>query len=176
MNFLEAAFERVVRFFGGLATTALLIIVVVSVVDVLSRNLLSTGIPGVVEYAEILMVLMIYLGLAITQQKREHVSMSVLVDRLPLRVGAFVEATGMAVVSGIIAIFAYGAWNKALVSIISGEARFGLLAVQVWPARLAIAAGLTLFLFQFLIHFRIRLADIFRKDKDSTEEQKGFQL
>lgn len=136
--------------FGVFAGALVLVLMALTVVDVTARKLAGQGIPGVIEYAEILLVMVVFFSLASGQVGGVHVKTSVLTSRLGPRARRWVHyppaVLGMAVVATMIVISAFAAWQ----SYQSGEYRFGLAQVPIWPARAAVTIGLTMFLFEYV--------------------------
>lgn len=88
------------------ASVLLLIMMVVTFVDVLGRELFSAPLPGAYELTEVLLALVIFVGLPIATARREHVSVDLLTARLPgpaRRVLAVVAALVTAVVLAVLA-------------------------------------------------------------------------
>src|SRR5690606_36005148 len=107
------------------------------------------GVPGVVEISEVLLVIMIFAALGAAQQSGTHISTSVVTSRVSvktrkvLRVGAAV--IGLATV--LVMIIVTG--ERSLLSLLSGEYRFGIVRMPVRPARLAIFVGLIIFSIEY---------------------------
>lgn len=110
--------------------------------DVTSRQLTGSSIPGVVEYSEVLMVGLIFLGLAYAQRVGAHIGVDLVTERMPVRVAHAVRTVGLVIAIGIVAIMAWETLEVALRSFESREFRFGLVQVPIWPARLMIPLGL----------------------------------
>jgi TRAP-type C4-dicarboxylate transport system permease small subunit len=141
------------RIVGGISRTLavisaslILIIMVAMVADVARRYLTGRSIPGVVEYTEVLMVGVIYLGLAYAQRKGDHIGVDIFTTRMPPRVSQIVQAIGLIIVSLALLWMAWETWQVAQRSMATGEYRFGLARVPIWPARLTIPLGITVLL------------------------------
>ncbi|WP_425089260.1 TRAP transporter small permease [Stappia sp.] len=65
------------------ASLLLLTMMIVTFVDVLGREVFSAPLPGAYELTEVLLALVIFVGLPIATARREHVSVDLLVARLP---------------------------------------------------------------------------------------------
>jgi TRAP-type C4-dicarboxylate transport system permease small subunit len=103
------------------------------------------------------MVAVVYLGLAYTQKKREHVSLSLLTDALPVRWGMTLRLAGQFIIIALVGWIIWRTGLAALRSFTINEVRFGLLQIPMWPARAAIPIGFIAFLLQSLLDIPERL-------------------
>lgn len=142
------AAARLAALISALCVVALML---TTTADVLRRTATGRALPGSVEYGELLMVGMVFLGLAYAQHQKEHVSVSVLTSRLPVRSAMVVRTTGMLTMVGFLLWLSVAAYGEAMRSLASGEYRFGLLQVPMWPARLVIPVGVALLALETLI-------------------------
>lgn len=123
---------------AGIAVTFVMFAVVT---DVLSRNIRGRSVPGLVEYTEVVLVVVVFLALAYTQTRREHVAVEAVVNRLrgwrfrAVRVAAVVVAVLVTI------LLAWATTRLALTSFASREVRMGIAAVPLWPGRIAVAYG-----------------------------------
>jgi len=135
---------------AGFATCALFLIMATATLDVASRNLRGQSIPGVLESAEVILVIGVFLGLAYAQRLKAHVATSLIVDRFPPLVSRVMRATGLLAVITYVATATWMTGDRAWQSFVTGEVRFGLIEIPQWPARAAIAIGFLLLLFELL--------------------------
>lgn len=146
------AFTRVL----ALAAVACIVFMMVAIVaDVTRRRLAGESVEGVVELGEVMMVAITFLGLAYAESRGAHVSMTLVVRKLPPRAAASVNALGLLVVVGVVGWMAYVTADRALLSIELQEYRFGLVRIPVWPARIAVAVGLA----AYFLELALRLFD-----------------
>lgn len=125
-----------------LSTLSVFFIMLSISVDVFRRNVVGGSVPGLVEYNEIVLVGLVYLSMAYAQHSGAHISSEVVSRYLPYRVRHAVTAIGLAVVTLILCWLVYVAGSEAWTSFQSGEYRFGLARVPVWPARVTIPVGM----------------------------------
>lgn len=125
-------------------------LMMLTVVDVARRNLTGRALPGTVEYSELLMVALVFLGLAAAQRRKEHVAVNLVTSRLPVRVSRGIRTAGLAVVIVFIVWMTWETGQEAYRSFSKNEVRIGLQAVRVWPARLAMPLGLAALLLQLV--------------------------
>lgn len=137
--------------FGVLAAVLIMAIMFSTAADVTARQVTGSSIAGVVEYSEVLMVGLIFLGLAYAQRTGAHIGVDLVTERLPARVAHGVRSVGLVIAMVVITIMAWQTLEVALRSVQSGEYRFGLVQVPIWPARLLIPIGLTALLLELAV-------------------------
>lgn len=145
-----AVVERVQRVLTGtaavIASLAVALLAVGMAVDVALRYFVGSGVAGMIEYAATLMVVVVFFGLAQGQRRDEHVGMSFVVDRLPRTPRYLLPIIGL-VAMGLFAVWmTVETAEAALRSYRSGEFRFGLIRVPLWPSKASIPIGLLLLL------------------------------
>jgi TRAP-type C4-dicarboxylate transport system permease small subunit len=134
------------RFAALLAASGTLFLMLATVADVARRQLTGQPLTGVVEISEVMLVAVVFLGVAYTQREKQHVATTVLTDRLPPRVSGWLRVIGTVVVVVLLLWMIQATSELALESYRRGEYRFGLTRVPLWPARASIPLGLTLLL------------------------------
>ncbi len=139
--------------FAVVAAVLISIIMVSTVADVIERQRTGASIPGVVEYSEVFMVALIYLGLAYAQRVGAHIGVDILVTRLPARAAHVVQSVGLCVVIVVLAWMTYETAQVALASFGNREYRFGIVQVPIWPARALIPVGLAALVLALFLEF-----------------------
>jgi TRAP-type C4-dicarboxylate transport system permease small subunit len=134
---------------GTVSGAIVAVLMVLTVIDIVLRKVAGDGVPAIVEYSEVLLVVAVFFAIASAQVEGFHVSTTVFTSRLPLRARRIVELTGAFLGAVVVLAMALVASNAAWISFVTGEYRFGLAAVQVWPARAAVALGLWLYLIEY---------------------------
>lgn len=143
---------------GVLGGVFVFLLMALTVVDVILRRTAGQGVPGVVEYSEVVLVVAVFCAIAAAQVRGFHVATTGLVSRFPRNVRRVVElvgaALGMAVLLTMTVVAFFAAWS----SFTTGEYRMGIAHVAVWPARAAVAVGFALYVVEFthgaVQHFR----------------------
>lgn len=133
------AVSRALAVVGALAAVVLMFGIST---DVGRRYLTGTSVLGMLEVSETLMVLMVFLGMAYAEHTRSHVRMTLLTNRLPLRLAATLRLIAFLVSVWIIAWMTWRTAIRARTSIQISEFGMGVLQLPLWPARAAIALGL----------------------------------
>jgi TRAP-type C4-dicarboxylate transport system permease small subunit len=113
-----AKFERFVwvtsDWSANVGTALLLIIFLVSITDVIGLKLFSWPVPGSTEIVSFFQLVFIALAVAMTHLKRQHISVGILIDRLPKKVQA---ATSILVSLFIAGLFVILVWQVLRVGI-----------------------------------------------------------
>lgn len=124
--------------------------IIITILDVFSRNLIGQAIVGVFELNEILMVCIVFLGLGIAQKERAHIRAELFVFRLSPRWYRRFEV--FAYLMGFLfwTILCIQSTKKAWESFLTGEYKEGLIKFPMWPARWALALGLLILCLQLL--------------------------
>jgi TRAP-type mannitol/chloroaromatic compound transport system permease small subunit len=134
--------RAVSRALAVVAAATVIGLVTLTGLDVGSRLLTGRSLPGMIEYAEVLMVALVYLGMAEAQRTKVHVSVTLLLIRLTNRQAAMLRLLGSVIVLALISFITYATLGNAVRSFEAGEFRFGITATPVWPARFLIPIGL----------------------------------
>lgn len=142
------SFNRVLATVAGLLTGLITVIVCI---DVASRDLLNWSVQGASEVTILLLVALIFLGLAGAEAKGENFAVTMLVHKLgpqPRRVLAVITTALSVAAIGMLAWFS---WTRAIDSVRSDEQSYGVIAFPIWPSKLLIAFGLTMLVLQLLV-------------------------
>jgi TRAP-type C4-dicarboxylate transport system permease small subunit len=135
---------------GTVSGAIVALLMVLTVIDIILRKIAGHGVPAIVEYSEVLLVVAVFFAIASAQVEGFHVSTTVFTSRLPVEARRIVELVGAGLGSVVVVCMALVATNAAWISFTTGEYRFGLAAVVVWPARAAVALGLWLYLIEYV--------------------------
>lgn len=128
---------------GMVASLCLFALILLSSADVFSRELRGVGVPGAIQYAELIMVALTFLSLADGQRHGDHVAIELVSSRLPVRLSSALMAMGYLLVTGALLWAAWVSLDIALASLERGEAKIGIVAIPVWPARMTVPLGMT---------------------------------
>lgn len=138
---------------GGafVGAAGILLITVATVADVVKRIVTGQSMAGVLETGEVVLVILVFLGLAAAQRERMHVASTILTSRVPPRFASLLRVVGLLAWTGLLVWMAVVCTGRAIESVAGGEYRFGLIQIPVWPARVAIALGVVLLLVAVLM-------------------------
>lgn len=141
------------RTLSWLAAAILIAIALATSVDAIFRLLTGRPIAGVIEYSEVALVALAFLGLAGAHLRGEHVSTDVVLRRAPKRLKRYITAMGLGVAIIGITVLTMATGLVAWDSVNTGEYRFGAVPVPLWPARISITLGLIALLAETIIEF-----------------------
>jgi len=147
---LIEAVEWLLLRLGVLSGFATLIVIIVVVVDVAGRFLFNAPLHGGTEMSELLLVALVFLGLAGAQQNRQNYAIDVVTRHLPDSLQNALELGGYIFCLVLSLGLAWFSSKQAISSFERGEAGFGLIAFAIWPARTLLALGCWLLALQFV--------------------------
>lgn len=132
------------------AAIALVLLAASVFVDVVGRTLFNTPLTGTLEMTTFWwMPALTVLAFAYTEQRQEHIKVTILLDTLPPRMRQIVEGSfGLLATALVLAL----AWYTLMEAIRSGriqETTPGTPPVAIWPFRFVAAVGLAMLALQF---------------------------
>jgi len=145
---MRNAIDMLSRLLGLCSGVCIAALIALTIADVAWRNLQGQSVPGVYEYSEVILVATVFLSLAWTQKINGHVSIDLFVDMLPARASHWVQAIGLAIALAVLCWMLTASARTAWHSLLSGEYRFGLAQVPVWPARVTVTVGVAMLVLQ----------------------------
>lgn len=115
---VERFLDRIVNpgstLLNSIGMVVLMIMMLLTVVDVLSRSLVNRPIPGAFELLEFMMILIVFLGMAFTANRGRHIGVDLFVIRLSQQTQVALETA-----TGLLTLFisALIAWQSGMVAI-----------------------------------------------------------
>lgn len=170
LNRARTGFRKLSSFLAWLAGVGILVLVLPTVIDVTYRTLSGSSLPGMVEYSEIGIVFVVYLGVAKAMHDDVHISTPVVTSHLPARVAEVVRLIGRMLLWVLVA---YGTWRTTLAAqeaTAVREFRLVLVSVPTWPARIMVAVGFALLLVELSIEIAERIARLVSGDRAGAGE------
>jgi len=160
--------ERVTRFLGTVGTGCILALMILTTTDVVLRYVLGIPLKGAYEVSEMLMVSSVFLGMAYTQLFHEHINADFLVSRLSRHTNLVTETVLL-----LPALLIYGllAWQGAIFfvdALRTGEYRWGLLRIPLWPARLMVPLGASFLCLRFIGEIVINFRRLLNWNKEAS--------
>ena len=119
--------------------------------DIIGTKLLDQPLPGAAELTEALMVLGVFLALAHTQARRQHINVDLVTTRLGPRTRHALDLLALLLTLGVLVLIAWCGWVLALTSLRIREYASGIIQFPVYPSKLALAVGATLMVLQALV-------------------------
>ena len=143
------------RFIGGVGAWFLIPLMIITAVDVVSRDVFNHPIPGTVELSQYMLAVFVLLGLAYSQQVKAHVAVSLFISRLSRPV-----QLSLNILSAVLCLFISFviAWQGWVVGI-EEKTVSDMLRVPQYPFRLLVAVAAFLMCLELLMD----LGDSLRK-------------
>lgn len=142
-------FPRPVRAFSSalviIAGVVLFGLALLTVADVMSRNLRGQSILGAIEISTLLLVAVAFFGLAAAEIDGRHVSVSLLEERAGRRGRMAMSLLRAVLVTLLGAVLVYGMFGTFDGALERGETTNDVLRLPTWPAKLAVALSFLLF-------------------------------
>ena len=144
-------YKRICLAFGAVAAASLAIMMLSTSADTSLRYMFNAPLPGVFELNEVLLVVVVFLGIAWTQVERGHTRVVLVMRRLEMR-----TAIKMDIVCWVVCFLFLGALGvqsakEALRSISINEFRWGAVQMPIWWAKSLVPLGCWMTCIQFLI-------------------------
>ncbi|OAN39152.1 TRAP transporter small permease subunit [Mycolicibacterium iranicum] len=142
---LPRPLARLIRVMGLIAGLLLLIIILLTVGDVLSRNLRDRSILGTVDLSTMLLVATAYLGLASAEADSRHVSVELVERRFGARARVLFSVLRAAVLVGLGALMTWGLTEVLISAVERGETTNDILRLPTWPAKVVVLLSFAAF-------------------------------
>ena len=121
---------------------AIFAIMFVLVVDIIIRNTTeSSALMGTYEMTEMAMIIIIYMGLSVTQYDKDNIHVVMLIEKLPWRVRTFIEAGVYAFTAYLCYMLFYAAFLQSQTVIRTGL-KTQVLYLPHWPFVIIMTVGL----------------------------------
>jgi len=147
-----AALQTLAWLTRRLAEASLFCMMNLTMIDVAGRYLFNLPVAGSVELTELMMVAVIFSGIALSSEAKGHVTVDLFALGLRGRVRWLQRLLGSAVALGIIALLTIVSWGKAAEIADYGDLT-GVFLIPVAPAAYLIAVMLSLTSLHHLLQF-----------------------
>lgn len=166
MHALQKIEARLASITGVAAAAALLFMMVSTALDATSRSLFNFPLPGVYEFSEISMAIIVYLGLLWTQYDKKHIRVSLISENKSKRAKNALESIGWLFAALFLLMITVPTIEGAYSSFLDKEFRWGIMQMPIWWVKIIVACGLFLALIQMVLHFLLSLYVFFGADND----------
>lgn len=153
INVLQKIESRLANITGVIAAAALLFMMLSTALDATSRSLFNFPLPGVYEFSEISMAIIVYLGLLWAQYDRKHIRVSLISENRPPAVKQAWEAVGWLFAAIFLLAITVPTIEGAYTSFLDKEFRWGIVQMPIWWVKIIVACGLLLAFIQMTLHF-----------------------
>ncbi len=141
------AVERGTALISGFGIFAMMML---GVVQIVSRKLLNYSILGYIDIVEIMMTFLVFLGLAYTERLGNHIRMEILVNYLKGRTLWLFELISVIVGLFVCAVLAKYSWDHAMRAYNSGDSTIDIQLLW-WPSKMVVPAALALLFVRLLV-------------------------
>jgi len=170
---IASRIESFFRYMAVLGCIALVIAVLAVSADIVGR-IIRIPVIGVEELNTLLIIMCVYLGIAFTQTRKKHISVTIIISRLPNLPKLILNNLILLFSLCFLTCFCYKSFNEAYRSFLIGEYVDGTVHFSVWPAKFVIAFGLALMSLQILIDLIRGVSDLI--DSFKRKQQFSDQL
>lgn len=146
----KGLFDRIIFWCAVLSTISIVIIMVTNMLDTIMRWL-KIPIYGIYELNSLLVGITIFLGLALVQQRKKHISVNLLSGKLPGKVKHVVATLVYLLGVVFFAYLSYWYGVKAYISVVTNEVIPGIVKFPVSPLKIIMCLGLVLLTIQLII-------------------------
>ena len=154
MKRLDRFMARVSAALALLAGGLIAVILLVMVIDVACRNLAGSSLAGAYEVVTIMLVGVVFLGLAHAERSDSNIKLTLFTSRLPAAVAQKARLVGGSVSLLLCLVATWATISAAQGSIARGEYQQGILSIPIWPAKVIIALGFTVLAIELVLSLR----------------------
>ncbi|RLC72698.1 MAG: TRAP transporter small permease [Chloroflexi bacterium] len=131
---------------------SLFAMMVLTVGDVVGRYFFTKPILGTFELTEFMLAVLVFCSLGYTQVRKGHISIDVVVSRLPSRAQAIIDTLTYL---GSLGLFSLVTWQSIInaIRLWRGHNVSGILGVPIYPFLIVVAVGSFLFCLALVIDF-----------------------
>jgi TRAP-type C4-dicarboxylate transport system permease small subunit len=137
--------EAVTGACAALAAVGLLGLMLLTVVDVIRREVTGRSIQGAIELAPLILLGAVVLGLGHGEMTKTHVRTTLVTARLPTRWRAGVRLVAYLICLALLVWWIDASFDRAVDAYNFGDATPGFVGIPTWHVRALVPIGLTLF-------------------------------
>jgi TRAP-type C4-dicarboxylate transport system permease small subunit len=147
---MKKIFHEINQILSAFCGWLILLMMVLLCLDIASRSL-GHSLQGIAVLSVMVMVIVIYLGLARCEEHQEHVRLELFLDKLPDSIRKMVEMVMFIIEFATVGAFLYAVYSNALHSFVNSEAVAGTVQIPLWPVKWLMVIGLFFYLVQVFI-------------------------
>lgn len=155
-SLVVAACAKLNRALASVSGLAIGLMMLVGATDIVLTNIDLVGlpsqpVPGASEFIATMMVVAVFLGVPLAQQRRGHIQVDLVTQKMPvpLRSASAVLSHGLS--AAVFAGIAWFGWKTTAHAFGVGEFAAGSFNLPLWPARCALAIGASVMVLQCLL-------------------------
>ncbi len=167
------SYAKFARWVATISGVIVVILMLYTTADVIGRYIANSPMPGAYELTGIFLIYITYFGVTLVQARGGHMRLGFILEKAGPRGKAFIELFSVIFGLFIIGIVTWQGWIYALDSWNINEVTMGAYTLPVFPGRIALAIGATIFLVQYIIDFAKNIILLIDSGKVSPEAEKG---
>jgi len=148
---LKNIIRRTAELFAWFASAVLILIMALTFVDVVGRTLFGRSLVGTVESVELLMGVLVFCGLALTEVNRRHVFVETFQQLFPSPLQRISRVFNLLLALAVTGVLAWQLMQKTK-ELISDQEYTQILEIPYWPGAVLMSLGIFLFLLVLLLH------------------------
>lgn len=176
---LKTIISFISRSGGTIGLLLIAFMVLSTMADVTMRYFFNRPLAGVIEYCGILLPVLVFLGLAATQQVSGHIGVTLFLNKYPPRGRAVQQTVNLFICLGFAIVLGIESWEGAMYSYSIKEYRHGVIGqdITIWWAKIAMSVGFWMLCLQYVIDIANKFSQLrsgqYGKEAPSPESQKG---
>ena len=151
-NRIELAINRVGKVLSIIAGTALAVMMFLMAADVVCRYLFNAPIPGALELVEYMMAISIPLSIAFCTANRSHVSVEMIVEKLPTPLQAAISCVVTVLMVAFLVILSRQSFLNIIDSYQSNITS-AVLKIPAYPFTIPVALGMSCYALFLVLHY-----------------------
>lgn len=150
--FVANIVRQAARLLAWFASAILVLIMALTFIDVVGRNFFGRALIGTVESIELLMGILVFSGLALTELQRKHIVIETFQNLLPQGIKRLSIIINLALAAAIAGLLLRQLSIKTL-EIFEEQEHTQILEIPYWPTAILMSVGMLLFVLVLLLRF-----------------------
>lgn len=176
MESIEKGFGKLEVFFLRLSQISLVIMMILTTLDALSRHLLSKSITGAYEVTEMyLMVMLVFLSMSYVQKVDGHIRLDIIFERLSKRVQNILNIIFYIFAAAMMFFIGFQGFNMTLSAVQNNLIASGLINFPLWLSYIWIPIGSFLIMIRLLLLVVLLALGKDTHENDSKSEEVDFE-
>ena len=148
---LAEEYAKFARWVAVISGIVVIIMMLYTTVDVAGRYLVNRPMPAAYEMTIIFLIYITYFGVTLVQARGGHMRLGFLYEKAGPRGKSLIDLFSVLFGLFIVGIITWQGWLYAIESWQIEEVTMGVYTVPVFPGRIALAIGSTIFIIQYII-------------------------
>ena len=149
-EFFTKSIHRLTYFFCIVSSLTLLVMMLLTTGDVISRNIFNWPISGTFELSQYMLAVVVLLSIAYAQQERQHVRVDLLVSQMNLIRRTIIDIFFTIVALGFFVLLAWQGVSESMFAMQVGKSS-DILHIPAYPFEMLVAVGAFLICLELLL-------------------------